>query len=71
MKIVERSIQKAGSMSDLINCPRCNCKIRSENLDMNCHSHNDKNLWRSEEGIGKEIFVILRTLILEDKNESH
>ena len=55
-------------MTELIKCPRCDCPIHPENINMSCHAHNDKNVWIFEEGLGKEIFVVRRILVLEKES---
>ena len=50
-------------MDEKITCPKCKREILKEHLSLDCHAHNDTNVWRRE-GMG-EIYEVFRTRVME------
>lgn len=51
----------------MIKCKRCNSQILPENQALNCHAHNDSNLWRPLEIQGGDMFEVMRTRVIEEQ----
>lgn len=54
-------------MDDKVKCPKCGCEVLKEHLELDCHAHNDTNVWRKSM-IG-EIYEVLRTKVVEGEKD--
>lgn len=48
-------------------CPKCKREVLKEHLNLDCHAHNDTNIWRSD--VRGEIYEVFRTKVLEGEND--
>jgi len=50
-------------MDNKVKCPKCGCEVLKEHLNLDCHAHNDTNLWRRE-GKG-DMYEVFRTRVVK------
>ena len=60
-------MEKVRGTVDRVKCPKCGCETLKEHLNLDCHAHNDTNVWRRMDK--REMYEVFRTKALKGESD--